>query len=306
MKNKNLIIGAAAVAVILGLIFMGKGLAPKKAVVKKGPVAAKAQKAKVEPKKIFAKDMGGLTVKSSGSKAKPVTLMIKAFRVTDSKSSTYVASFNTNNMYQLPSGSYDIEVNTIPQKIYRGLRVSAGRETVEDLGSITGLVAVRVLSSENKETYYPVKILYPKSNIIVTATTTSRPVEVIAGTYDIEIATSPAQFKKDVKVESGKEVIVDLGRINGRLLVRVTDENGKEARPGIRIKKTGSSETVASTVANRPIELVQGSYDVEVLSSPRQEKKGVKITAGEEVNEEFIVKAPPQAAAPAAPRRTKR
>ena len=51
-------------------------------------------------------------------------------------------------------------------------------------------------------------------------------------------------------------------------------------------------------LTNRPIEIGPGEYDVEILSSPFQTKKGVKITAGEETSIGILIQSPvPQAAA---------
>ena len=118
--------------------------------------------------------------------------------------------------------------------------------------------------------------------------------EILPGVYDVEIGTSPRQFKRDVRIEAGRETVLDLGCTTGLLAVKAFSEDRKEVRYGIRITKSENNEFIATGSTNRPTEILQGVYNIEVSSAPKQEKKGVKVTAGEETNGEFIVQ-PPQA-----------
>ena len=115
------------------------------------------------------------------------------------------------------------------------------------------------------------------------------------------ISSAGFYFNEDVKVEAGKEGIVDLGCITGTLIIKATDENGKDVRQTVRISKADNNEMVSSSLANRPIELAGGKYNIEVLSTPRQSKKDVSVKAGEESSVEFTVKAPVAAQKSAAP-----
>ena len=302
MMKKNLIAVSVAVAVVLiiGIVFIAKPFAKKRPVAKTS-VAQKAAKApaKAPAKKAISKDMGGLTVRILNSKNQDAFLRIRAFKASDSRSSVFMASFTSNRMVELLPGNYDIEVDTIPQKIFKGMSVAKGRETVEDLGRVSGSLVVKMLNSKKRDAAYPMRILYPRSNMAVTSAMTNRPVEVLAGSYDVEIGIMPKIVETNVRIESGKDTVLDLGAVTGAIVVKAADENKKDVKCGVRVKKTATNEVVFSGITNRPIELFQGTYNIEVASVPAQVKKDVKVNAGEEVAVEFLVQAPVTPAKPA-------
>jgi hypothetical protein len=292
MKDKGLVIGAIAVVavVIIGVVFMAKPKAAKPA----APAAATAKAGKVMPapaKKALSKDMGGLTVKLQGANDKDLAVRIKAFKAVDSRSSVLVKAFGSNVMQELTPGAYDLELETMPAKIYKGIKVSKGRESVENLGRVTGTLEVKALNSAKKTASYPVRVLYAKTNVAA-AGSANRPMEIVAGIYDIEIVSMPRQVRNDVRIDAGKVASVDIGTA-GRLVVKAVSEEGKEVRGYVRVKKTENGELVTSSAANKPIELLPGSYMVESTSTPMQTKKDVIIKAGEETVVEFVLQAPP-------------
>jgi hypothetical protein len=304
MKNKILIMGIiAAVAIIAGAFFVARPFGAKK--VKTARAAVKAEKTKVstQAKKPITKGMGGLTVKVLNSKGKEAFLKAKAFSVVDSKSSIFTLVLTTNRMQELSPGTYDIEVDTTPQKIYKNIKVTAEKENVLDLGCPTGSVTVKALNSKKKEASYLVKLVIPKSNILVTAGTTNRPLEVMPGIYDIEIDTMPRLVKRAVKLDAAKETAVDLGVVTGGLTVKVTDENGRDLRYTAKVRNASTGEIISSNPSNRAVEIQPGAYNIEVLTSPAQTKKDIKVIAGEQVLVEFTVQSaarekpsgPPQA-----------
>jgi len=314
MKNKNVVIGViVVVAVVFVFVLMksptGKGVskstvAPVMAKVSaKSPVKAPA-KAPVKPlikepvKKTFAKDMGGLTVKMLNSKSQQVSTRVRAFRVIDYKSSVYAGALSANRMQEFLEGNYDIEIDTAPQKLYKDVRVQNGKETIADLGA-TGAVNVKAQSSNKKDASYQVKVYPARSTFVLVTGSTNRPFEMIPGVYDIEINMIPVQFKKDVKVDSGKETVIDLGCATGVLSVRASDDSNKELRYGVRIKKAGSTDMITSWTTNRPLDIMEGVYDIDVLSNPVQSRKDIKVNKAEETIEEFKVSLPQAPAQPA-------
>ena len=301
MRNKKLTIGIIVIIAFIGFILITKSIISK-IKGKKAVTAAQTKKdsGKSPSKKIISKGKGALTVKILNSKKAAIPLRLKAFKAIDNDSSVYIASFVADRTQELAPGDYDIEIDSIPQKIYKGIRIDQGKETIEDLGCLTGSILIRTLNSKKTPAYYPIRIIYPKSGEMITAYMTNKSLEIAPGVYDIEIGTSPRQYKKNVKVDAGKEGIIDLGCVTGRLVVKTVDDNKKDVRQSVRILKTESSEIVSSSLSNRPIELVGGKYNIEVLSTPRQDKKNVLISAGEESVIEFIVRAPDAAQKPAA------
>ena len=173
------------------------------------------------------------------------------------------------------------------------------RDRVEDLGSITGSINIKALDAKRRDARYPVNILNSKSKAIIMTGMTNRPFELMPGIYDIDIATSPHQIKKDVKVKAGSETFIDLGSNIGSILVKAVDETGKDARYNARLLKSETNEQVAYISTNRPAEVLEGTYSVELASTPRQTKKDVKVSAGQETVVEFTVQAPPPSPAKA-------
>lgn len=306
MKKKKLIIGIVVVAaVVLGVILI-KNSNALKGKAKKADLKTKSSQAapKAIAKKALSKDMGGLTVKITDTSKKDLNLGIMAYKSLDKRSSVFSAAFSSNRMQELAPGTYDIQIQTTPPMLYKGIAVAKGREAVEELGAITGSLNIKLLNYKNKEASVPLNVQYQKSAVAVASGTTNRPVQLAPGIYDINIGTAPRQLKKDVKVESGKESVIDLGAQTGAIVIKAVDENNKEVRLNARIKKADTGEVVATTAANRPAEVLKGVYNVELLSSPMQTKKDIAVEVGSESAVEFTVQTPPAPVKVQAPQKT--
>ncbi len=303
MGNKKLTIGVIVLIVFVGLILFVKVIAPKARANKTALPAAQVKKdlKKAAAQKVISKGKGALTVRIVNSKNMEIPMRIKAFRAIDARSSVYAASSVGGRTLEVVPGIYDIEVDSVPQKIFKNIKVVDGKETIEDLGCVTGSIIVKAVNAKKTAAYYPMRVLYSKTNDMVTAYMTNKTMEIVPGVYDIEIGTSPRLYKKDVKVETGKEVIIDLGCVVGSLMVKTTDEGGKNIRSIVKITKAGTNEIVSSTTSNKPIDLGKGTYNIEVLSNPKQSKKDVNVNLGEESVAEFVISAPVVPQKPAKP-----
>ena len=301
MKNKNLVIAVVAlIAIIAGVVFLSKSSAPKKSAPAPVTVAAAAKPAVKSPAlKAISKDMGALTVRVMGPKNKELSLRVRAFKAIDGRSGVYVTGLTTGRMQELLPGDYDLEIDAVPQILYKGVRVTRGRETVEDIGRLTGSLEVKMVNSKNKIAYYPVRVLHAGTNTMVANITTNKPVQLVKGVYDLEIGTLPKQIQKNAAIDPDKDVVLDLGPTVGSLAVIVVDGDKKEARYPTRVRRSDTGDVITSGVSNRSIELLQGVYDIEVLANPIQIKKGVKVEAGAEAGAEFLVQAPVKPAAKA-------
>jgi hypothetical protein len=303
MGNKKLIIGVIFLVVFAGLILIVKAAVtkakPKAAMFPASQVTKGAKKAAAQ--KAISKGKGALTVRVVNSKNMEIPMRIKAFRAIDAGSSVYATSSVGGRMQEVTPGTYDIEVDSVPQKIFKNIKVSEGKETVQDLGCVTGSVIVRTTNAKKAAAYYPMRILYANTSDMVTAYMTNKSLEIVPGVYDIEIGTSPRLYKKNVKVVPGKELIIDMGCVAGTMTVKTVDENGKNVRSSVRITRSDNNEIVSSTTSNKPIDLGKGMYNIEVLSNPRQSRKGVAVNLGEESVAEFVVKAPAVPQRPAKP-----
>jgi hypothetical protein len=306
MFNKKVVIAIVVAVAFIGFILVAKSLTSMAKFKKAAPaVQAKKGMKNIPTKKVISKGKGALTVKILNSKNAEIPMRVKVFRAADSNSSIYAASTVGGRMQELLPGTYDVEIDTVPQKIFKNIKVNEGKEAVEDLGFVTGALTIKAVNAKKAPAYYPLRILYGKTNEMVTAFMTNKTLEIVPGVYDIEIGTSPRQYKKDIKVEAGKETVEDLGCLTGTLMIKTVDENKKDVRCNARITRSDTNEVVSSAISNKPIELGKGKYNIDVLASPRQSKKDVVVEAGEESTIEFTVTAPivPQKSIAAAPSR---
>lgn len=295
MNKINLRAGILIFFVMTGTALIFSSCSPAKAPAAKVPAGQKGTPAAAS-KKVLSKGMGGLTVKVVNYRKAPASLTVRAFRSVDSRSSVLQAAFPANSMQELLPGTYDIELNSTPQRIFKGIRVSEGRETVEDLGCLTGSLNVKALNPDNKAASYPVRVFRAGTRISAGVSATNRIMEMSPGLYDIEIGIVPMLVKKNVRVGAGTESVVDIGQVTGKLLVRAVDENKKELRFSFRIKNAGKNDIIATGYTNRPLEIAEGAYDIEITSSPLQGNKAVSVRSGSETVVEAMLAAPAQGA----------
>lgn len=297
MKNKKIVIGAV-VLVVAFLLFMvvSGGKAKKSGAAGKTAIKAGAKAQKGPSKKSIPNGMAGLTVKLQNFKKADILTGGDLFKSIDERRGVYSAHFITNNMQVVEPGTYDVVLQTSPRIIYKGIRVAGGRENIENIGCITGVLSVKMLNSAKKDAAYPIKVLQPKTGLTVANSMTNRNIELIYGTYDVEIGSLPREHKKGVKIEAGKETAIDMGFKMGSFTLNAYDENKKEARCSAKIINPANGEVVATIMSNRPADILEGVYNIEIYTMPRQVKKDVKISAGEETKVEVVVQNPLPAA----------
>lgn len=147
MRNKKLIVGIVVIIAFIGFILVIKGILAAKKGKKPVAVQVKGEAAKTA-KKAISKGNGLLTVKILNSKGMEVPIKIKMFKAVNSSSSIYSASSIGGRSQELLPGAYDLEVDTIPQKIFKNVKVNEGKETFEDLGSVTGALMIKTVNAK--------------------------------------------------------------------------------------------------------------------------------------------------------------
>jgi hypothetical protein len=283
MRNKKLLTVIIIALVFAGFILYARAKSPgTKSRRAASAVQAEKGSKRMSEQKVISNGNGALTIRIANSKNVEVPMRIKAFKVIDAGSSVYAASSVGGRTQELAPGVYDVEIDTVPQKIFKNIKVSSGKETFEDMGCVTGSLVVRTLNAKKTDAYYPMRIFYPKTKDMVTAYMTNKAIDMVPGVYDIEVGTSPRLYENGVKVGAGRETIIDMGCVVGSLNVKTVDKAGKNVRLSVRIKTAGTSEIVNSIKSNKPVDLLKGSYDIEVLSSPKQFENNVKVDAGKE------------------------
>ena len=285
MKNKVIVLAVAVAVAALAVFLIIRSSSSKN---------MKTAKAK----KTFQKGMGGLTVKVKNSSGKPQYLGMRIFRAEDKKSGIFITVSTSEKMQELSPGRYDVEIDTVPPKLYKDIDVSEGRERVESLGAITGTLYVKALDSKKKEFVLPIKTTRPGPGSFAALITANRNAEFAPGTYNLEIATVPPQARNGVHIDAGKAALINLGVVTGSITVKALDGSGKPERFNVRLINIANKAAAAATITNRPLEILPGDYDIELQSTPAQVKKGIKVSAGEETSVEFTVLAPVQASVP--------
>lgn len=308
MKNRYVVIalvllGAAVLLIAFRPLLLKK--APARAAKATAPAKTEAVKKAVKTPAVkpITKGRGALTVKMTDTKGKAVSLNVRAFRSEASRPAIYETMFKANVTQELVPGTYDLVIDTLPASIHKGIRVDEGKENIHNLGTVTGNLTVKTLNSQKAATSYALVITASKSGNPVVSVSTNRAVDIMPGSYDIDIGTMPKLVKRDIRVEAAREAVLDLGCVTGALLVKAIDENGADVRQGVTISKADSKEAVAKGQTGKTIELLPGTYAVEIMTTPRQAKKEIAVVAGERVAVDYIVSS--LKPAPAAPKQKK-
>ena len=92
-------------------------------------------------------------------------------------------------------------------------------------------------------------------------------------TYNIRVNTIPAVFLTDVEIEGGKLNVIEIDVPQGFLEI---DMDGYKEYNGLTaiVRKEGESETIHSfQISNSSLKLLEGDYEIEILSMPRITKK---------------------------------
>lgn len=97
-------------------------------------------------------------------------------------------------------------------------------------------------------------------------------------TYNIRVNTIPAVYKKNVSLEGGKLNVIKIDVPQGFLEINLPSHKEYKSLNAI-IRKNG--KTIHSyTLGKLPLKLLEGDYELELLTMPRVTKK-IKIVAGE-------------------------
>ena len=97
-------------------------------------------------------------------------------------------------------------------------------------------------------------------------------------TYNIRVNTIPAVYKKNISLEGGKLNVIKIDVPQGFLDIKLPSYKEYKSLNAI-IRKNG--KTIHSyTLGKLPLKLLEGQYELELLTMPRVIKK-IKIVAGE-------------------------
>jgi hypothetical protein len=185
-----------------------------------------------------------------------------------------VEVFETVNMgfTNLPAGSYDVEVRTDP-RLRQTVSVNAGETTTVMLPEIGTLQLVNTSGTPIGDYSFHV---FPEGGNAQTIFASGGAVNLIAGSYDVEVQTDPPTRETVVIMPDQISQIV-LSVIG---TVQLVDAEGNPtAEYPFWVYPAGSDNPV-HLVRGGSVDLTEGSYDVEVLSNPRL-RQTITVTANE-------------------------
>ncbi len=99
--------------------------------------------------------------------------------------------------------------------------------------------------------------------------------------YDIVVNTIPPVVHKNVIIEGGKHNVIRIIAPQG--LLKVTQVSHTEYKNGVRvlIRKTGESELIHTILVPQTAKLLLGTYDLEVLTTPKIFIPGIHLQQGQ-------------------------
>jgi Ca-activated chloride channel family protein len=98
--------------------------------------------------------------------------------------------------------------------------------------------------------------------------------------YDIEVGTIPVVLKKDVQIEGGKHNVIRIRAPQGLLTFKMQTPKEYGNLKAI-IRQAGKSETLHVQEVGTAQRYLAGTYDVEVLSTPRTLIRNITIRQGQ-------------------------
>ena len=175
----------------------------------------------------------------------------------------------------LPAGSYDVEVRTDP-RLRQTVTVNAGETTNVML---PGLGTLEVVDSNGTPISDYRFQVFPEGSTGQTIYSNDGMVELLAGTYEVEVATNPPT-RETVVIESGQTTQIVLPGIG---TIQIVDADGNPTTGyAYYVYPEGTDQYVAYS-SGRMTQVAEGSYDVEVYTVPRTFQT-VTVTAGEITN----------------------
>jgi hypothetical protein len=172
----------------------------------------------------------------------------------------------------LPAGTYDVEVRTDP-RLRQTVTVNAGETTNVTLPGIGTLQLVDASGTPIGDyTFY----VYPEGGNAQTIFASDGAVDLVGGSYDVEVQTDPPS-RETVFITPDQITQITLPSI-GTLQLVDAEGHPTDEYP-FRVHPEGSDAFV-NLVSGGAIDLNAGTYDVEVLSNPRL-RQTVTVTANE-------------------------
>lgn len=162
----------------------------------------------IAPGKLVEVDLemvGRLKVDSLDEESKKLTSILVVVKSEDNKT---VESFHTCGERDIFPGNYTVEVHTVPH-IERKVVIKAGELTELDLGRL-GAIIVNLKSGASKGERVMASLWSSDGERRIESFYTGSKVKVVPGRYKLEVSTKPNSIWREINVEAGKLISIDL------------------------------------------------------------------------------------------------
>lgn len=183
---------------------------------------------------------------------------------------TDIVSTGTGGLLELPPGTYDVEIGNTGQR--ETITLEAG-DTV-DIPVNFGEIQLVDASGQPIDTY--AFNVYTPGTIEIVQSVSGGSGTVLAGDYDVEVATTPP-LRQSVTVTAGETTNVVLPGIG---TLEVVDSEGTPVSDYSFVIASESGSRYTTIVTDGSVDLLEGTYQAEVQTNPPLDET-VTITAGE-------------------------
>lgn len=190
-----------------------------------------------------------------------------------------VATGRAGSAVELMTGRYDIALHSRHTLWERGVAIAENRTTRLALGGYGRLVVSGGEAAGRTVVVYPSGAKRVRDTIVAIGKT-GEPLPLLAGAYDVRAEMNPDVWFEKVRVARGATSELRVPE-PARLLVSVTDPDGKPVRERVRLYAPGQrKDHVASGETNAPFKVLPGRYDVQVPVTPHVWLEAVEVTPG--------------------------
>jgi hypothetical protein len=230
-------------------------------------------------------ELGQLLIAFTGADGKPEEREFSVhYSGPNNKIKNTVFIGRTGHPASLVIGTYDVKIPVHPTLWIRDVVIESGKTTDWAVGGY-GRIHINRNDSTGKPlgNDFDVYTYDDKKDLVIHGITNEPSEYILAGTYDIVVETKPRMGQAPVRVEAGRNTVLDLPQ-SGRLEVRGNNALGKPLKVNKAfIYKSGERESpFVHGRVNSPVELQPGTYDVRVDLIPEVWFEGIEISSGRE------------------------
>jgi hypothetical protein len=203
--------------------------------------------------------LGAVQVLLKGSGGEPARETWRAHVVGGGEAGLVVGVTNTPTL--TPAAELEVELPAWPGRTFR-VTVAEGETVEHGLGSMASLT-VGILGADGTPRRLKYALRDSASGLPVVSGVTGVPIDVLPGTYDLDLWSSPHFVITGVEVPELRATTLDLGALGG---VRVRSRT--PARIGLYLLSEGAPQPAAVVETGETVEVRPGHYEARLLEAP--------------------------------------